>query len=273
LSDAGEGAKDEIKADLRGRFSGNPALDAVLDGLRTQVAGDQSDSALIARLRQQIAAQPDVFETRSQLGKILVDKGRYADAAKVILEYPEFRKQSPTDAVYLSNMASEAGRMFYWRGAVLQAQQLYRISTRYKVGSEKEMVAEMHLRLLDNDFEGAIAAAASRVERYPNGISYGTYLSLLHMVGRSTEAWQIFDLQLDQPLGVGPWESAMVGLRIARTSQDELYRWISQPKIAHAESPALSWPAFLLILWNTTIVWRPAISLSTFIRLLTSHWA
>ncbi len=61
----------------------------------------------------------------------------------------------------------------------------------------------------------------------------------------------MFDLVIDQPT-VGPWESAMVGLRIAGADQEQLLRWIAKPKIARAGTPEASWPAHFLLMWNTT---------------------
>ncbi|HWX33018.1 MAG TPA: hypothetical protein VNZ53_37010 [Steroidobacteraceae bacterium] len=253
LQDSGEAGKSDVRAAISGRFIGNPALDQVLEQLRpTSLNIDTDDRQLIARLRGQVAEKPEVFETRSRLAKVLVDQGQYAAAGKVLTAFPEFRKKTATDGVYLSNLAGESGHMFYWRGAEREARELYSIATRYHVGSESEMIAELHMALLDGNMEGALRAAGERAERYPNGLSYCNYISLLHLMGRSDEAWQIFNLLTDQPMGFPPWESAMVGLRMAGTDQNGLTRWIAQPKITRAGTPAISYAAHFLTVWNTT---------------------
>lgn len=141
--------------------------------------------------------------------------------------------------------------MFYWSGAQKEARQLYGIATRYDVGSEAEMTAATHLRLLDGDLLGALQQAGLRAERYPNGISYCNYLSLLHLLGRSQQAWRSFELLVNQPMGVAPWESAIVGHRIAGMTQDGLDEWLARSDISHAETRSASWPAVFLLMWST----------------------
>jgi hypothetical protein len=248
LQDSGESGKKEVRAALVGRFNGHPALDEVLEQLGSF---SPEVEAAIERMRKRIAESPDVFETRGNLAYTLVIQGRYAEAAKVVASYPDFHK-SNGNGVELSNYANEAARGLYWHGAEQQARELYRIATKYHVGSEAEMIAGLHLQLLDSNFEGALAVAADWVARYPNGDSYFNYMSLLHLLGRSEESWRIFNLLLDQPTNIGPWESAMVGLRIMGTDQNQLLRWVAQPKIARAGSPAASWSAHFLLMWSGT---------------------
>ena len=249
LQDAGESAKKEVRAAVAGRFNGSPELEQVLERLGSS---SPDVEAAISRMRTQIAENPNVFETRGTLANIFITQGRYAEAAQVLTSFPEFSKSNVTNGVELANLAYESGHGFFAHGAEHQARELYTIATKYHVGSAGEMIAELRLRLLDGNIEGALSAAANRVERYPSGNAFGNYISLLHLLGRSGEAWRIFDSIIDQPTEAGPWESAMVGLRIAGTDQDALFRWIAQPKIARAGTPAASWPADFLLMWNTT---------------------
>jgi hypothetical protein len=249
LLDTGESGKKEVRMALAGRFDGSPDLEQILE----QLGSSSPDvEAAISRMRKQIAENPNVFETRGTLANIFIAQGRYAEAAQVLTSFPEFSKSNVTNGVELANLASESGHGFFTHGAEHQARELYTIATKYHVGSAGEMIAELRLRLLDGNFEGALAAAADRVERYPSGNAFGNYISLLHLLGRADEAWRIFDSIIDQPTEAGPWESAMVGLRMAGTDQDALFRWIAQPKIARAGTPAASWPADFLLMWNTT---------------------
>jgi hypothetical protein len=90
------------------------------------------------------------------------------------------------------------------------------------------------------------------VDRYGDDASYYYYLSLLHLLGRSDQAWQVFNTLLSRPMGPGLWTSADVGLRMAGTTPDQLYAWVSRPQIAHAQSRVVSWPARFLLMWATT---------------------
>jgi hypothetical protein len=249
LQDGGNAIKAEAEAALRGRFLGNQDLDTI----RNLLTPATEDSATqIASLRKKLRADPDVWATRSALAGLLIDQTNYAEAARILAGYPGFNATQPENPIYLSNMAAESGHIFYWRGAEKEARQMYQIATRYQVGSEAEMTAAMRLCLLANDLEGALEQARIRVERYRNGTAYGNYLSLLHLMGRSTEAWRAFELLLKQPMGVGPWESALVGQRIAGLTQEGLDRWLAQPDINRAGTYAVSWSAAYLMMWNTT---------------------
>jgi hypothetical protein len=249
LLDGGDSVKAEAAAALRGRFLGNPDLDGIREKLTPQNA---EPAAMLARLRAKVRAAPDVWENRQALGNFLAGEGDYGGALHAFADFPGFAAKAPSEPVDLSNKAEEAGHMLYWQGAVREAQQMYRIATRYDVGSEAEMISAMHLCLIDGDLQGALAQAYRRAQRYQNGMSYGTYLSLLHILGRSQEAWRAFDLLIDQPLGPGPWESAVVGLRMQATTPADLDRWLSRPEIRRAESRGIPWPARFLLVWNST---------------------
>jgi hypothetical protein len=249
LQDTGESGKKELRTALVGRFNGHPALDQVLEQLGSFPADVKT---AIGRMRKRMAESPDVFETRGNLANTFVVLGRYAEAAKVVASYPDFHKSNVSNGAELSNYASGAARGLYWHGAEQQARELYRIATKYHVGSEAEKIANLRLQLLDCNFEGALAVAADWVGRYPNGDSYFNYMSLLHLLGHSEESWRIFKLLLDQPTNVGPWESALVGLRIVGTDQDQLLRWVARPKTARAGTPAASWSGHFLLMWSAT---------------------
>lgn len=254
LSDGQESIKPEIRAALQGRFMGSPGLEALLSAFEPVKStwSDQDVADMIAKLRKKVREQPDVWDARTELAGWLEANFRFVEAAQVLVDYPAFHLASPSNPVALSNIAADAGGKLYWKGAQLQARQLYRIATRYGVGSEAEMSAATRLRLLDGDLNGALAEAGRRADRYPDGVSYSTYLSLLHLLGHSQQSWKAFDLLLNQPLGAGPWESAMVGLRIAGTTRADLDRWIDRPEISGLGSTAVYWPARLLLMWATT---------------------
>jgi hypothetical protein len=254
MLDGRDTVKPALRASLRGRFRGNPGLETVTTQLESSESSPRSadPEAVIGKLRSKMRAEPDLWEVRAELSAGLIAKGRYAEAAQVLTSYPPFNQDRPSNPVYLSNIAAEAGNKFYWQGAQREARQLYQIATRYDVGSEAEMSAAMRIRLLDDDLTGALGEAERRADRYPDGTAYSYYLSLLHLLGYSQQSWKAFDVLLNQPLGSGPWESAMVGLRIAGTTEADVYRWVTRPDIAAAGNGAISWPATFLLIWSTT---------------------
>jgi len=248
------GARSELRSALLGRFAGHPDLERVLKQI--DASGSRTDNldaaTAIATLQRKVKAEPDVWDTRVQLASWLSANQRYSEAAKILAAFPGFLDQRPGHPVALSNMAADAGHRFYWQGAQSEAREMYRIATRFPVGSDAQMTAALHLKLLNDDLPGALAEAARRADRYPTDTSYRYYLSLLDLLGYSEQSWKAFDALRNQPLGPGLWEAAMVGLRIAGTTEANFQRWISRPEINSAGSPGDSWAAVLNLMWATT---------------------
>jgi hypothetical protein len=255
LLDGGDSVKAEGVAALKDRFLGNPGRDKILEKL---IPPSSDDSAILARLQAGIRAQPESWDARVGLGGYLISRGKHPDALKAFTQYPGFAANSSVNAIGLSNDAGQAGDMLYWHGATREARQMYVIATRYGVGSEAEMTSATQLRLIDGDLQGALEAAHQRAERYPNDESYGIYLSLLHLLGRSPEAWQAFNLLVARAPGPGIWDSAMVGLRMRATTPSELTSWLATPEIARANGRAIPWSAGFILIWTSTDRAAPA---------------
>src|SRR5581483_10202248 len=52
-------------------------------------------------------------------------------------------------------------------------------------------------------------------------------------------------------MGPAPWESALVGQRIAGTTESQLEQWLARRDIAQAGNNATSWSAHYLMVWST----------------------
>lgn len=246
---AGDKGKAEVRASLEGRFLGNPDRDQIEKQLLDK---EPSVSNAIVMMRKQVQAQPEVWEHRDQLGHTLALRGDYAGAAKVMGEYPGFAQTDPPNGVYLSNIAADTAYMFCGFGAETEARRFLSIATRYEVGSESELSAAVVLSVLNGDLPRALEQTEAWVKRYPDDGAYYYYLSLLHLLGQSDRAWQVFNTLLSRPAGPGMWSAAEVGLRMAGTTPEQLYGWVSQPRIAQAQTPGFAWPARFLLMWAST---------------------
>jgi hypothetical protein len=243
-------AKATALKELNARFKGNHERDLILDA-QTPMPTDRS--AQIERLKLRLNSDPTAWDTRQQLAVLLIRQGDNAAAAHTYLDYPPFKESNSAAGITLSNLASDAGNLFFWIGAEEQARQLYRVAISFNVGSDAEMTAAMRLHLLDRDLRGALEVAAERAERYSNSQSYYYYLSLLYLVGRSDLAWPSFKVLVGRSLGgAGPWEAALVGQRMAGMTPEKLNDWLDEPEIARAESDGVPWAAKFLLMWNST---------------------
>jgi tetratricopeptide (TPR) repeat protein len=247
LVDGGEGERGEVKKAIQDRFLGSPYLPSLMDKLSPSATAADPASAW----REKLKAEPGNWANYQSLGNILVAQGKYSEAERIISSFPAFHATA-ADPVGLANNAAGFGNRFYWEGALIEAKKLYKLATAFHTGSELEMLASMRLCLMNEDFEGALAQAKARAERYADGPAYGDYLSLLYVLGRPAEASLAFDLLLDQQVGPAPWEALMIGQRMAGTTAEELRGWVTQPRIMGAHSGGVPWASAYLMIWNST---------------------
>jgi hypothetical protein len=242
----GDAVKSEVTAELKDRFQGSPQLAEVQAMAAAPGWGPAPEEALRAAVR----AAPDAWEGYDKLWTYLAHKGDTAGAIAVLESFPEFHAKNPGDTVALSNRAAAAGHWYYWHGLVPEAARLYRLAVRYDTGADSDMVARVRLQLMAGDYGGALDAARARAERWPKDAAYRDYLTLLHVLGRSAEAWSSFKALLGQPYSA-LWESAMVGHRIAQTTPEQLNAWLEDPQIrGPANGPPVA--AAYLLQWTVT---------------------
>jgi hypothetical protein len=213
---------DALLASLNGRFEGNPDL-AVRRALNDIVQGN--DLAAERRFRENIRLQPSHWENYGRLGMMLFNRGEVEEAGHLILSYPGFEPGSGIDAVELSNYAFEAGSRFYWAGYLEPATRLYTIAANLQTGSNSSITSGIRLKLLRGDYVGAMEDSRYRATRYNSPHAYRDYLGLLHVMGRSNEAWDALNLVLERSNTSYPMETALVGHRLAGASDAQVAAW------------------------------------------------
>jgi tetratricopeptide (TPR) repeat protein len=114
------------------------------------------------------------------------------------------------------------------------------------------MISEIRLQLLAGDFHAAMAGSYERAARYPSAYAYRDYLSLLHAMGKSVQAWQGFS-QVASAFNVPQvWVSALVGHQVEGRSERYVREWLHRPEIRNARFAAKQFAPTFAILWNST---------------------
>lgn len=245
---------DEYRAvitELGSRFTGHPERDA-LWAFAGQAAGQNSADPL-AQLRAAIENDPEVWDNYLALGNAIVASGgRYEDAGKAFLSYPDFRKKNPPNPVGISNAAYEAGSLLFWQGQPDLAKPLYQIAADLDTGSDASMSSALRLQLLAGDYRSAAFGSLERATRYSNPYAYRDYLSFLHAFGMSDEAWMGFSQVMAAFDVPQVWVSALVGHRRSGIDEAAVRAWLLKPEIRGAQFKAQRFAPYYAILWNST---------------------
>ena len=218
---------EELIKSIEGRFAGHPRR-AVLMARNSLRIGDTQSAE--RHYRDSIWAQPGYWESYIDLGKLLLEDGNVAEAGRLFMGYPGFKKGSTEHPVTLSNNAFNAGSLFYWTGNFVQAIPLYRIAAELRTGSDASLSSEIRLRLIERDLGGAAAISLDRARRYNSPFAYRDYLGLLHAMGHSKVAWDAFNIlatQMDEPQ---IWETVLVGHRLEGLTESQVTGWASEER-------------------------------------------
>ena len=105
------------------RFIGHPRRTSFLAKVIKELGDD--DGAI--RLYQTAIQNGETgWKSYWNLGSSYLLKGNYAEAEKVFHQYPGFNREPEEKFVELSNYASNAGSLLFWRGAVRQSDSIFR---------------------------------------------------------------------------------------------------------------------------------------------------
>lgn len=255
-----------IASYLLGLLDSDEKRETFLNTLEDRFHGSPARTVLIAENRakrgNRAAAEKDYtaaiksgsryWPIYDKLGVMLVEEGKYSKAAEAYLKYPPFHEKLSEKAVETSNYAYSAGSLFYWRGALDQAARLYQIAADLQTGSDASMTSELRLALLEKDYVGAARGSRARAVRYNSGYGYRDYLSLLHLLGYSQQAWDAFMSLIPRVTEPYIWESALVGHRLNGVSESQIIDWAKQDNVRRAGDGTYSFAASYLALAGVT---------------------
>jgi TolA-binding protein len=244
---ADEVQKKQLVEQAARRFAGDPDRVAFLVDQGAQ-ASDPTTKRKI--YEEAVQATPNAWEPYFQLGQVALQEGDYATALKTFQRYPGFAVDSKRDKVALSQYAFAAASELYWRGAIPEAVALFKLSAGYDTGSWGSMTSATRLMMLEGDYRGAAMESLQRAQRYRQKYAYRDFLDLLHVLGRSEDAWAVFRTLMEQFPTPEIWHSAYVGLRIKGTSNADFETWLLSDGIRRAHFDHYRFAPHLAILWN-----------------------
>ncbi len=240
----------EIRDEISGRFAGNAGLTLELERFLSADEGSDPEEQI---LRQHIKSEPAVWEYYEELGTLLIEKhGDYAQAAKIFMSFPGFADPISNNSVELANRAYRVGSALLQRGEPELAKPLYELAASYDNGSAASMYSAYYIALLGHQYKQAVNIALQIAQRYDSANAYRDYLSLLHVLDHSEEAWSGF-MQLHNHYKTPQvWMSAYVGHRVNAKNTTELKKWLLSDIIRNSANGDFRFAAWYTVLWNLT---------------------
>lgn len=222
-------SKDEAFEVLEKRFIGNPYRLNILAKLNKEKFGIES---AISVYEEAVKSRDKSWAPYEYLGFYYVQEGDYQSASETFLKYPLFESKRSTAAVEISNRASQAGNILYWRGETERAEKLLDIAARTNAGSLAQYNSVSKLAILRQDYKEAIEFSLQGARRYNDVYAYRDAISMLHVIGENQAAWDIFNSQQSRLVDLPIWDSVFVGHRIQQTAVSEIVKWLKQPNLA-----------------------------------------
>jgi tetratricopeptide (TPR) repeat protein len=228
-----------LVAEYKHRFHGHPDRQKLIVQANTE-GGDRERERYLQFYRSAIDSGTRDWDPYFKLGYSHALDGDYEKALQVYQQYPPFRDGPNDDPVALSNRAQQAGSTLYWRGAYRQAIPLYERAASFNTGSDAEMMSLARIATIHGDYRSAARHNKRRGERYNSAYGFGDYLSFLHMLGESRNAWTMFDSLIGSFHWPAVWTSAIVGHRIQGTDQENVVSWLSDGRRLVKKSKVIS---------------------------------
>ncbi|MEE9615338.1 MAG: tetratricopeptide repeat protein [Thermodesulfobacteriota bacterium] len=222
-------AAAELLEDNRHRFIGNP-------GRLNYFAGIKEKGGYIEAARRlyedAIAHDPEKWLPYFWLARTYIKEGDFKKANEVFLAYPLFRG-GKASRVGLSNRAYNAGFELLYVGAIEEAVPLFKLSEGYGTGSGREMMSQLSLSLIKEDYMEAVYHSLRRAKRYKTSGGYANYMMLLHLTGYSEEAWSLFDDIFEaKKKDKNIISAAAVLHRIGGKSDGEIREWLKEDRFS-----------------------------------------
>ena len=220
----------------KNRFHGHPKLAF----LKVTALASQDESSYEKQLEKLVLAEGEQWQPYENLGKIYLKRGDIKQSLDTYLKYPGFKPGSTEGRIVLSNYASEVASEFFWKGYRDEASVMYKKSLSYSTGAEGEYQAKIRLAIMNNEYVGATKDSLARANRYNSIYGFRDYISFLHVLGYSDQAWSAFSALTDRFESPHLWSSAFIGHRKQQMTENQLIDWLKQPSINTKKDPFFS---------------------------------
>ena len=176
-----------------GRFGCLACGSRVARAPRRQSSGREGDFAAQEKLlKEALAGDPDGGHGYFQLAWFYVQRRDPQSAQKVMLSYPELRKQTQ-HPVELGNQIGMGADLLWRAGEPDLARPLLEFCAELQTGSGEQMQCEERLAAMQQNYASAAEHARESAERYSDAGAAAAYVRYLFLQGQSEAAWKAFD--------------------------------------------------------------------------------
>ena len=222
------------------RFDGHPdRLDLIAQVKNIAPDSSEMEKIYLVEINKKVGH----WKPYREVGARYVKQGRYQEAQHIFQQYPGFQGPPGQNRVALSNHAQLAGSYLFWRGAYAEAEHFYRISADLQTGSDSSLTSAARIAMVNGEYIKSAKIFLARATRYNSHYAYRDYLSLLHVLGFSNQAWEGFSGLLGKFDHPQIWTSAFVGHRIEGATRDQITRWIKEQQKKRSPHAFRSFPA------------------------------
>ncbi|NOX70797.1 MAG: hypothetical protein GXP15_16550 [Gammaproteobacteria bacterium] len=215
--------RSELLALYDSRYLGHPKRDEYAVEL-ARASGDSD--AEIREIKSKIEGGSNDLSLYYALGRIYKRRGEYRKAQEAWLSYPNFQANHGADTLAEITHADNAAAMLFWIGQYELATPLLELAANSHSGSASSMTSAARIALIGGDLESAAAWSANRVRRYQSKYGFRDFLQLLHILGQSESAWNMFNQFQAVTQDSQMWSGALVGHRMESATIDEIATWI-----------------------------------------------
>ncbi|MDX1811407.1 MAG: hypothetical protein R3240_05640, partial [Gammaproteobacteria bacterium] len=190
-------------------------------------------------LSEDIDSNPASWESYKQLGKLYLKENEPQKAVEIFTRYPYFSDSKNINKVGLANNASSVVQLLFLRGFYQEAMPFISIGTKLHTGSASNLISDYYLSLYQNNYAQSIALSRKLFTRYNMSSSLDTYLQWLHAYGYNDMAFSIFQSIKGKKKSIVPWKSAATGLRMGKSSPEEIVSWLDDTATSPSADKAL----------------------------------
>lgn len=210
-----------IQALVEPRFKGNPPRYELLASRKQELGDVKAAENLLSEAVRMPGASISSF---GALGNLLLEQGRFAEAAKTYLGYPGLRSANE-NRVLLSNYAESAAMALAMHGAAGQARPLFEIASSNADGSQASLISSAMVSLSDHDYGETLSAFRQAYRQYGMPPVAGAIASVLFALRQPDDAWGALRDVIPQAKDFSVYRAAAEGLRAAGSNADAMLQW------------------------------------------------
>lgn len=214
-----------ILANNQDRFVGYEAKTSL--EIELALAQNQGVEVINALKQRAISENSANFDHYFDLAMYSLNQGNIAKAREMLDSFPGFKNPDSIGRVKLSNLTSQAGSLFFWRGHILEAKKYFDMSIAQRTGSDQEMLAEQRLHILDQNYPEALQSSIKRYSRYQNRYAARDVIALASLLEQDEIAESVFIKELEQNNSPNIWIAINAYHRSKSWSRNDTESWLN----------------------------------------------